>query len=450
MRGQLFGVAVHAARQARQVGGSQCGGLHHLRPHHRNTQQVGLKLHEQVVDAGPAVHAQFTHRLASSRLHVTVHGLQQGGALESNAFQGRSCDVGDGGASRQAHDGTAGIGVPVRGPQAREGRHKHHTTGVGHALRQTLHLAAGLNGMQAISQPLHHSAADEDAAFQGILRLKPPLGRTCGQQTVGTGLGLRAGVHEHEAPGAIGVFGQARLEARLSKQRTLLVTRDATNGDLIAQPLSLGASVIGAGGQHLGQHLGRHFQGLQQGLVPLARLDVEEQGARGVADVGGVDSTARELPNEPAVHGAKSQLPRLGGGACTWHMVQDPRHFGAREVRVQDEPGSLLEKGFQTLGPQRRAGGLGAPVLPHDGMVQRLACAAVPHHRGLALIGDANAGDVAGLQSGVLQCLSGRGQLGLPDFRCVMFHPARLRVNLTEFALRHGHDAALAIKDDAA
>ena len=38
----------------------------------------------------------------------------------------------------------------------------------------------------------------------------------------------------------------------------------------------------------------------------------------------------------------------------------------------------------------------GAAVLPDDGVVDRLAGGAVPEHRGLALIGDADAGDVSG------------------------------------------------------
>src|SRR5207244_11465518 len=43
---------------------------------------------------------------------------------------------------------------------------------------------------------------------------------------------------------------------------------------------------------------------------------------------------------------------------------------------------------------QRSAGVGGAAILPDDGVVDRLAGRAVPHDRGLALVGDADGGDV--------------------------------------------------------
>jgi hypothetical protein len=36
---------------------------------------------------------------------------------------------------------------------------------------QAFHVGGGLDGLQAIAQPLHHGAADEDAAFERILFL---------------------------------------------------------------------------------------------------------------------------------------------------------------------------------------------------------------------------------------------------------------------------------------
>jgi hypothetical protein len=59
------------------------------------------------------------------------------------------------------------FGVPVGCAQAGEGRHEHHAAGIGHAFGQGLHLAAGLDRVQAVAQPLHHRTADEHAALQG-------------------------------------------------------------------------------------------------------------------------------------------------------------------------------------------------------------------------------------------------------------------------------------------
>jgi hypothetical protein len=87
--------------------------------HHRNAQQVGLELHQQVVDAGAAVDAQFADRAAAGGHRVAAHGLQQRGALEGDALQRGAGDVGDGAAARQADDGAARVG---RSSRARPGR----------------------------------------------------------------------------------------------------------------------------------------------------------------------------------------------------------------------------------------------------------------------------------------------------------------------------------------
>jgi hypothetical protein len=55
----------------------------------------------------------------------------------------------------------------------------------------------------------------------------------------------------------------------------------------------------------------------------------------------------------------------------------------------------VLRMARQPLRAQLGAQRLGAAVLPDDGVVDRLAGAAVPQHRGLALVGDADGGDVA-------------------------------------------------------
>jgi hypothetical protein len=49
------------------------------------------------------------------------------------------------------------------------------------------------------------------------------------------GLELLAGVHQHEAAGAVGVLGQPGLEAGLAEQRALLVAGDAGDRDRRAE-----------------------------------------------------------------------------------------------------------------------------------------------------------------------------------------------------------------------
>ena len=122
---------VGAGGQAGQVGRAQGCRLDHPGAHHRNAEQVGLELHEQVVDAGAAVHAQLGHRLGAAFGRVAAHGLQQGGALVGDGFQRRAGDVRHRAAACEADDGAARVGLPVGCAQAGEGGHEHHAARVG-------------------------------------------------------------------------------------------------------------------------------------------------------------------------------------------------------------------------------------------------------------------------------------------------------------------------------
>ena len=57
--GQFVGAAIHPGGQARELGGAQGGGFGDGGAHYRDAQQVGLELHQQIIDAGAAVHAQL-------------------------------------------------------------------------------------------------------------------------------------------------------------------------------------------------------------------------------------------------------------------------------------------------------------------------------------------------------------------------------------------------------
>src|SRR5260370_1298685 len=74
--------------------------------------------------------------------------------------------------------------------------------------------------------------------------------------------------------------------------------------------------------------------------------------------------------------------------------------------------------------PPQLVGALGgAAVLPDDGIVDRLAGGAVPDDGGLTLIGDANAGQRAGLELGLSQRAAADFDRGRPDLVRVVFDP---------------------------
>ena len=180
--------------------------------------------------------------------------------MVSNAFKRCARDVGQRAAARQAGDAAAGIGLPVRRAQAREGRHQHHAAGIRHALRQRFDFAAAADSAQSIAQPLHHRATYKHAAFQSELRLGAGLRCAGGQQAVVRGLECAARVHQHEAAGAVGVFGHAGSKAGLTEERALLVTRDTANRHGRTQQFGRGLAELRARRQHVRHQAGRNVQ----------------------------------------------------------------------------------------------------------------------------------------------------------------------------------------------
>ena len=119
-----------------------------------------------------------------------------------------------------------------------------------------------------------------------------------------------------------------------------------------------------------------------------------------------------QLPDQPGVDRPEGQLLLRPLG-----VPEDPLELRRREV-VRDEPRPLAD---QTGGqPAQRSG---APVLPHDRTVHRPAGTALPHHGRLALIGDPDRVEVAGVRAGRGERVR-RGRLDArPDLLRVVLGP---------------------------
>ena len=187
---------------------------------------------------------------------------------------------------------------------------------------------------------------------------------------------------------------------------------------------------------------------LQECLVPFERLDVEHQGARCVRVVCLVLLAARELPKKPCVNRAEGKLAFFRACACAFHMVEDPLDLRAREVGVDDESRLLLELIDETLTLQVLAYIRRLARLPDDGVVDRPSCRSVPDDRRLALVRDADGGDVTRDESRLLESFSHDLVHGAPDLFRVVLDPAGLREVLRELLLRDADDLGIHIEDD--
>ena len=88
--------------------------------------------------------------------------------LERHRLDDGPGDVGAGGAPGDAEDRAPGVGVPPRAAQAGERGHQDHAVAVGHRGRQRADLGRALDDAEAVAQPLHGGAGDEDRALVGV------------------------------------------------------------------------------------------------------------------------------------------------------------------------------------------------------------------------------------------------------------------------------------------
>ncbi len=222
-----------------------------------------------------------------------------------------------------------------------------------------------------------------------------------------------ADVLQQEAARAVGVLGLARAPAQLPEQRRLLVAGDARNRHAAqAQRRGHFAHPL-ARPHHLRQHALGNAEDAQQLRVPLALHDVEEQRPRGIGHVRHMPLPAGQVPDQPAVDRAKGQLAPLGPRPRARHVVQNPRHFGRGEIRVQHQPRLVARPSPQRRSPPTRLHCAAVRRSCHTmARMNRLAGRPLPHNHRLALVGDADGRHIARPRARLAQRLHRAGQSG--------------------------------------
>src|SRR5262245_5757806 len=261
--------------QSGKVRRTQRGRLGNLRADDRRTDQVRLELHQEIVPRRAAVHTQLGQPDAGVRLH----GVEQIGRLKSDRLERGACDVAGAGAARQADDRPARVRIPVRRAEPRERWNEIHIAVVGNRHRERLDVRRRSNDAETVAQPLDDRAGDEDAPFERVLRgsvARPGDGR---QQLVARRGRRGAGVLQHEAARSVGVLRQAGRRAHLPEQRRLLIAGDAAQDDGLEPERRPHLTVDLARAAYDREDAARYVQRAQQVVVPLERVDVEQQGA---------------------------------------------------------------------------------------------------------------------------------------------------------------------------
>ena len=162
-----------------------------------------------------------------------------------------------------------------------------------------------------------------------------------------------------------------------------------------------------------------------------------------------VDATG-EVPQHPGVHVAEQQVACLCLGASTLDVVEDPLHLGAGEVGGQGQTTDVLETIGAFVTSKLVTDLLGTGVLPHNGVIDRVAGVLVPHHGGLALVGDTDGGELVTVDAGLRESLTNDLTHRLPDLDGVVLDPAGTREDLFELLLADRDDLPGVVEDDGA
>src|SRR4030095_2614250 len=117
--------------------------------------------------------------------------------------------------------------------------------------------------------------------------------------------------------------------------------------------------------------------------------------ARRVAGISDVHFAVREIPNQPGINGAERELACLRSSARARLFLKNPLELWRAERGVDHQAGFSANERFQTPLLHSVAHGGGPTVLPNDGVPDRIARGAIPNNRCLALISNANGGDIS-------------------------------------------------------
>jgi hypothetical protein len=429
-----------------QVGRSQSCCFRIRGPHNGAPEQVGLKLHEEIVHGGAAVDPQFLKGLAG----IGLHGGNQIAGLEGDTLEGGADDVSFSGSSGQAADQAARVGIPMRRAESDESGDDVDAAVVRKRFGDLFRFRRGSDDAELIAQPLYGGSRDEYAAFHGERSRSGERRGAGGKQAIFRVRRVAAGMQQGETSCPVGILAQPRAEARLTRQGCLLIARDSRNRNGRAEDRWVGLSHHAARWNDFGQHGTRDLEDAEHVGVPIARFQIHQHGARGVGDVGDMAAAAGKVPNEPGIDVAEKQLTISGALGSIGNVIEQPANFAGGKISVDHQTGAFFNQLRVGGITQRRAIFRCAPALPNDGGSDGMTGSLFPDDNGFALIGDAKGGEVLRHRPGQRHGFPGGFDLQVPDLLGVLFHPAGMRVGTVEGAPGDGDAAARLVIDGGA
>ena len=397
------------------------------RPLHRHLELVGLHLHEQVVGAGAAVHAQHAPARRAAGSAIRSATSRTSNAIASSVARTRCARVVPAG---HAEHRAPRVRIPVRRAQPGQRGHEHHAAGVGHrrapAPRSARRRPAG-RARRAATAPRRRSRTPSPPARRSARRSRPstppwtaarPAERTIAVPVLASTNDPVPYVHlaspgeKHAWPNSAACWSPAMPAIGRSRPTNAAGSVRADHpGD----------------GTTSGSARGGTPQQLAQLRRPLPGLDVEQQRPRrvgGVRDVPRGRRSAGRSGRSPPCRPRATRRPRPAHtcGSCSASQVS----LVAVKYGSSRSPVSSVTRSSCPASRSRVADPGGPPVLPDDGPPRRGSVRPVPHHRGLPLVGDARDSSPVLARPAWSQGLAAGGQGRLPDVLGQVLHPAGL------------------------
>ena len=160
--------------------------------------------------------------------------------------------------------------------------------------------------------------------------------------------------------------------------------------------------------------------------------------------------SACQVPYEPSIHGAEKQLAACGFFLCALDVIEYPLDFCGGKIRVDEQTCFVAEKLFKTLLGELCADVGSSSALPHDSVIDWLACVFIPDYRGLTLVGHADSGDFLGGDARLFYGFLRDFKLAVPDVHRVVLDPAAFDEYLRELFLTAGEFFAVFVENKCA
>mmetsp|Transcript_12720 Transcript_12720/g.28109 ORF Transcript_12720/g.28109 Transcript_12720/m.28109 type:complete len:399 (+) Transcript_12720:640-1836(+) len=306
----FFHLLVEVDRQASSEGSTQDSGLGHPGSEHLDSEEVCLKLHQEVVSSHAAIDMHASKFMAD----ILLHGLHDVDGAESNGLQSCTAEVGLVGVQGHANSDCSGILTPVRSEETRKGRNERDTTGVCDRAGELLDLRGTIDETHVVAEPLHSASSASNRAFQGILGLgvRAELEADSRQQAALGRNGLVASVEQHEASSAVGVLGGADFKAALAQQSSMLIAQSARDGDAIQRAKSLHLPVDLSIGLDDRQTLQGNSQFVANFRIPSALLQIEEHVSGCIGKIGHMETAilaTSQIEDQPRFDGSEHAVP---------------------------------------------------------------------------------------------------------------------------------------------